>query len=75
MPDKCFFSHDIAEGLTCSDKPDFDDNGFPEFACVYFPCLRFKALVLGERILDLDREGKYLEADAAKELYSQRFEQ
>jgi hypothetical protein len=51
---KCFFSSNIAEELTCSPIPEFDDLGFPIVYCDEFPCDKYKKIV--PDIEEKDRE-------------------
>ena len=45
MHERCVFTSDIADGLSCDPKGDFDDNGFPLKQCEYFPCEKYKGII------------------------------
>ena len=44
VKNKCCFSTDITEELSCSPTGDFDDYGFPVEPCKLFPCQRYKEI-------------------------------
>jgi len=41
---KCFFTTNIADGLECSPKNNFDDYGFPKTPCPKYPCEKRKKI-------------------------------
>lgn len=44
---KCFFVYDSSNILSCSQEDNFDEYGIPEKPCLFFPCAKYKSIILG----------------------------
>jgi len=56
MEDKCYFSTNIAEILSCCKDGKFDEYGFPNHTCQKFPCDKY--LQICKDINKLEKENK-----------------
>lgn len=52
--DKCYFSTNIGDILSCCKDGEFDNNGFPINECEEFPCPKYD-----EFVKDIDERQKF----------------
>jgi hypothetical protein len=69
MESKCYFTHNVAGMVECSDKPESDDYGFFDHECPKRPhCEKIKRVKYKDRLVDkihrLFDDGCLLEAYA-----------